>query len=130
MSRLKGPKERASRCIKVWMTEAEYAQVERTASKRKLQLGPCLRAILNDYLRTQLSRETTLILEAIAEVQANHLDVLRKSFSKQLTAQTLEEIAEYNRHCRRDLVHGFLASIPARETIPKDDDEDDYGDEE
>jgi hypothetical protein len=127
-------KERLTRRVNLNFTEAEYARLEQECRKRKLPVGPCVRAIVNDYLRTQLTRGETLILEAIAEVQANHLDVIRKSLSKQLSPQVLEEIAEYNRLCRRDLVRGFLASVPARETTPEDDpdddEEDDFEDEE
>ena len=115
--------ERLSEKVKVNFTEGECAQLRRLANARNLPLGTCVRAIVTDYLRTQLSRGETLLLEAVEELQANYLGVIRLSLSKQLSMTALDETEGRNRLRRRDLAQAFLSEVPVYDTTPDTDDE-------
>jgi hypothetical protein len=125
--------ERLSEKVKVNFTEAELAQLRREAKARKLALGPCVRALVNDYLRTRLTRGETVLLEAVEELQANYLGVIQLQIDKQFSPASFEEAKEQNRLRRRELAHEFLLTIPASHHTPEaeeDDTEDeDEGDE-
>ena len=120
--------ERLSEKVKVNLTEGECAQLRRVAKARNLPLGTCVRAIVADYLRSQLTRGETLLLEAVEELQANYLGVIQMSLSKQLSLATLNEMETRNRLRRRDLAQAFLSEVPAYDSAPEAD-EDDHEDE-
>ncbi|MFL6353338.1 MAG: hypothetical protein ACJ74Z_16020 [Bryobacteraceae bacterium] len=133
MGTFKNSIERASRFCKVNFTEDEYAQLQRECRTRKLQTSPCIRAIVNDYLNTRLSRGETVLLEAVEELQANYLGVIQLQIDKQFSPASFADMAEQNRLRRRDLAHEFLLTVPASGDMPEteeDDSEDeDEGDE-
>ena len=119
--------------IKTTWTDDEFAQLQRIAEARKMPLGVCVHALVSDYLRTRLTRGETLLLEAIAETKANHVEVIRLSLEKKLSLAALEELVEQNALRRRELAHEFLLTVPASDDSPEaeeDDAEDeDEGDE-
>src|SRR5947209_5543368 len=95
--------ERLSEKVKVNFTEAELAQLKREARARNMPLGPCVRAIVNDYLRTHLTRGETLLLEAVEELQANYVGVIQLQIDKQFSPASFAEMVEQNRLRRREL---------------------------
>ena len=111
--------ERLSEKVKVNFTEDECAQLRRLAKVRNLPLGTCIRAIVTDHLRTQLTRGETLLLEAVEELQADYMGVIRMSLSKQLSLTALDEMESRNRLRRRDLAQAFLSEVPAYDATPE-----------
>ena len=97
-----------------------------------MPLGVCVHALVSDALRTQLTRGETLLLEAVEELQANYLGVIRLSLNKQLSLTALDQMEGQNRLRRRDLAQAFLSKVPTYDTTPEtdEDDTDDSDDEE
>jgi hypothetical protein len=116
--------ERLSEKVKVNFTEAELAQLKREARARNMPLGPCVRAIVNDYLRTHLTRGETLLLEAVEELQANYVGVIQLQIDKQFSPASFAEMVEQNRLRRRELAHEFLLTVPASHDTPETDEDD------
>lgn len=111
--------------IKSSWSDEEYTELLRVAEARKLPPGACVRLLVNDYLRTQLTRSETLLLEAVQELQANYMDVIRLSLNKQLSVAALHDATGRNRRRRRDLAQEFLATIRARGTTSEADEDED-----
>lgn len=122
--------ERLSEKVKVNFTEAELARLQLEAQARNLPVGPCVRAIVNDYFRTRLTRGETLLLEAVEELQANYLGVIQLQIDKQFSPSSFVDMKDQNRLRRRDLVHEFLLTIPtSQDTRATETDEDENEDE-
>ena len=116
--------ERLTEKVKVNFTAAELVQLKRQAQVRNMPLGPCVRAMVNDYLRTRLSRGETLLLEAVEELQANYLGVIQLQIDKQFSPASFAEMAEQNRWRRRELAHEFLLTVPASDDTPEAEEDD------
>ena len=125
--------ERLSEKVKVNFTEAELARMQLEAQARNLPLGPCVRAIVNDYFRTRLTRGETLLLEAVEELQANYLGVIQLQIDKQFSPASFANMQGQNRLRRRELVYEFLLTAPTsqdtRTTESDEDENEDEGDE-
>jgi hypothetical protein len=96
--------------IKSNFTDEELALIEDECGLRKLALGPCVRAIVNEYFAARMTKAETAILEAVSEFRALYLDERRLALRKELSEESLEETAERNRLRRTSLAREFLCA--------------------